>query len=316
MLIIVEGVDGVGKTTLVQTLESRIRELDPGCSVEILHRGPPQSSFLEEYELALQDYWPGDGKHVICDRWHIGEHVYGPLLRGLTPAPWENYHVERFLHSRGALVVLAAAPVDKIIERRGQRGGEDLLKNDQVRYVQDRFLDITWRSSLGAQVFHVQDGDNERDVLTILKNARTLELEAVPLTGFKSYVGPCHPEVILLGERRNIKRDDRWTGAFVPVGGSAGHYLLRALTSDVGEMAGFANALEENVPALYSVLGQPAVVALGVEARRVCLEENIPHGAVPHPQFIRRFHHRSLEEYGEAIRYAALFEEDLSAWRP
>lgn len=316
MLIIVEGVDGVGKTSFAQTLEKRIRDFAPHDEVHILHKGPPQLTPLEEYELDLQDYWPGDGRHFICDRWHLGNLVYGPLFRGEGTDPAENYHIEKFLMSRGALVVTLVAPVSTILKRRAERGEDDMLADEQVTAVQNAFFDVSWESRIGARVMKLEDGLNQENVLTILRDARAAEIEATPLSGFRSYVGHCHPQILLLGEQKNTRRDDRWYGAFVPVGGSAGRYLIQALTPEVASMAGFANALEENVEALYSVLGQPAVVALGTRAKKVCMEQGVPHGSVPHPQYVRRFHHHHAEEYGQAIRHAAMLGEELISWRP
>ena len=50
MLIIVEGPDGAGKTTLVAALATALRASSDSASVDVLHRGPPVAHPLLEYE--------------------------------------------------------------------------------------------------------------------------------------------------------------------------------------------------------------------------------------------------------------------------
>src|SRR5690348_14510865 len=104
MLIILEGPDGAGKTTLA----NEIIRFFTGLSlhrhepIELLHKGPCISHPLDEYELPLINYRPG-AKHIVCDRWHLGEAIYPAILKRNTK--WDvaiDRHIELFLRSRGA----------------------------------------------------------------------------------------------------------------------------------------------------------------------------------------------------------------------
>lgn len=70
MIYIIEGTDGVGKTTFATWLANRL-------GFEYLHAGPPaHSTPWEEYVLPLDS-----GKNYVLDRWHVGEIVW-PYLFG------------------------------------------------------------------------------------------------------------------------------------------------------------------------------------------------------------------------------------------
>lgn len=323
MLIIVEGVDGVGKTTFVNELSDSLRS--QGREVKVLHRGPPESDeMLEEYELPLQSYRPSSGlvdrgstyQDVICDRWHLGELVYAPVLRESEPKldlP-RQLHVELFLQSRGALSLLLVTSPDTVRER---LEGRQLIRPDQVELVQGLFLDAAHDSYL---TWHLTRPDNRFTVMNVIQRAREREHSAEWLGSYPSYAGPTTPDVVLVGDVKNQNHDDRWEAAFVPLSSSSGHYLLQSLPADIRYGCALVNANDEdNLEDLFDRLHYSKVVALGKEAHvklnslEGCV---VDHGSVPHPQFVRRFHHHKQHEYGQAIRNAALFEEDLLSWRP
>lgn len=116
MLIIVEGVDGAGKTTLVNRLAAAIPFQDP----DIFHtlNPPPGRHPILHYTHALDTYRPGSGAHRILDRFHWSEAVYSPLRRGLQSMPDHVFRaLEDVLLSLGAIVIFCDAPVH-IIRRR------------------------------------------------------------------------------------------------------------------------------------------------------------------------------------------------------
>lgn len=120
MLIIIEGPNCAGKSTLAAQLQ--IEAEDAGQEVELRHAvAPTRPPWIEYTDI---DYEPGRGKTLILDRWHLGEEVYGPLLRGesgFTPMKFEL--TERFLRDKGALLVLLA-PALAVLEGRAQARGE------------------------------------------------------------------------------------------------------------------------------------------------------------------------------------------------
>jgi len=75
VIVILEGTDGVGKTTAAQQLASR------GDHVALLHPGPPVTD--DPYREYLHPLvWLCDlGYDVVCDRWHIGELVWPVVFK-------------------------------------------------------------------------------------------------------------------------------------------------------------------------------------------------------------------------------------------
>jgi thymidylate kinase len=72
-IVLIEGVDGTGKSTLAHELHKH------GSRRALLHAGPPRSlSIFNEYVQPLQIAY--DGWTVICDRWHLGEAVWPTIF--------------------------------------------------------------------------------------------------------------------------------------------------------------------------------------------------------------------------------------------
>lgn len=138
MLILLEGTDGSGKTTIANDL---IAALSGGV---ILKRNAPTTPPLVEYTADLAGYAAGSGQNVICDRWHLGERVYGPLYRdgcGLSPIAWAA--VEAYLYGLGALGVLVTASVEHLnvrLTRRGEKPDLTALSRERVAFERA----ITW----------------------------------------------------------------------------------------------------------------------------------------------------------------------------
>lgn len=290
MLIIIEGCDGAGKTTLVQRL---VEEIGEACTVE--HRGVPQMHPLVEYESALEQYVPGIAPHVLCDRWHWGEAIYGPLYRGRSMlGPAGLRHVDLFLQSRGALQVFIDAPADVLRKRLGQRG-EDCLHDDDV----DRVV-AAYRKVYGYFDDHVlrltHDDVSPRRVIDLALQ-RSRQAVMIP-----TYVGPRFPDVLYLGDRREPLGKYQHVSAFVPYADTSGAFLLEALgEAGAPYRYGLANALEIDVAAAYETLGRPTVVALGATAHFRCNQAGVPHRHAPHPQFVRRFQHNQRRKYGTLL---------------
>lgn len=128
MLIIVEGPDGAGKSTLVNQLTEYIIHSTHARVMRLHARSPkPGSDSFKEYVVPLLGYRPYDPFHVICDRWHLGERVYPKILGRETDMTREVFdRVEGFLDSRGAILVRPYVSVSTLKERIIRRG-DDLI---------------------------------------------------------------------------------------------------------------------------------------------------------------------------------------------
>jgi thymidylate kinase len=121
-IIIVEGTDAVGKTTLVRELAARA-----GSRTAMFHAGPPakDATLVSEYIIPL--VIARDGWTCICDRWHLGEPVWSNVF-GRTPiVTFEQLHVvEKRLKSLEvpiSTMYLKRDP-DEIIAELDRRAGE------------------------------------------------------------------------------------------------------------------------------------------------------------------------------------------------
>lgn len=314
-MIICEGPDGAGKSTLVSKLRDVIHQRYPGEKVEVLRKRPPVkgSHPLDEYETPLLSYRPRQGHHIICDRWSWGEWVYPDVLRRKTlvdRASW--YHIELFLQARGAVVVYVNEPVD-VLQRRIIARGDDLIKPFQLPKLSQRYDFVAQTSLLPKWETIPHSG-------RIVTWAELHERAHTGHSGHVTYVGPRFPNFVLLGDVRHDTFEGDLRPAFMPYRGTSGHYLLSHLRREqLRDDVGIMNACDAddvdwfmNQHATHDIsyvaLGQNAYAKLRGLGRVVA--------GVPHPAYVRRFHHAAGQQYAEAIQRAATTREDLITWRP
>jgi hypothetical protein len=224
MLILLEGPDGVGKTTYANVIDQSLpkRERD---YVEYIHAGPLRRHPLDEYVLGLAKYKPGD-KITVCDRWHIGEMVYGPVLRSkVAYDKVQLLYIEMFLRSRGALnVVLVEAW--STLEARYHREGDDLINLQQLQNVWERYRDL--QGLMMPLSYDCPTKTGHAGVVSTIEIARRLEQEVLHLAEHPVFVGNPQPRVLFVGERRNVNEERGRThpAAFTPFNDTSGYYLL------------------------------------------------------------------------------------------
>lgn len=122
-LIMLDGVDGAGKTTYAE----RLCEAFDGPS-KIIHKSQFEGDdSIAEYTYDLTNYDPAGQELVVLDRWHVSEMIYGSLLRGKSKvSATDVYFIQAFLKSLGCLPIIMTAPLPKLLARLEDRG-EDYL---------------------------------------------------------------------------------------------------------------------------------------------------------------------------------------------
>lgn len=315
MLIIVEGTDGNGKSTVIEELVRYVERIDPRSKIEVLHKGPPTQHPLDEYVKPLLSYRPLQGHHIICDRWHVGEWVYPEVLNRRTQADravW--YYTEMFLHSRGAFVLYPRVDENArhrwFIER-----GDDLVQVHQLAKLDAGYSFMRDQHLLPYRHWVI---DNEHAVGAVITHAKHRESMSARLNTLTTYVGPPRPDWLLIGDVRNaVTGPEDLSPAFMPYRGTSGHYLFSALRRHrfVGVGLLNANDVDDALWAQYDIFDDVNVVALGNHAYGKMNGAGRDHPGVPHPQYVRRFHNRAGDEYATAIQRARE-GEDMITWRP
>lgn len=304
MLVVLEGLDKTGKSTLAAALAEI-------TGAELRHCSRPTRHPLEEYEADLDSYRPGSGDHVVYDRHAWGERVWPTIFeRHSWYSDEMHLHVELFLRSRGALMIHAVASPEAIVSRRT----EDDLDADKVDLALSLFRDVRLRSLLPALRYDFESSDFDECVADFIDGADALEDEVAEIFDVTSHwVGSPRPAVLLVGDKPGPKKPEDKAVPFRPWGGTVGQYLLHAnLPWDKVAVTNSRDGYDD-VPLgeLWERLGHPAVVALGNQAKEALIFSGVPHGAVPHPQWVRRFHYRKLPAYASLIREAAGTGNDL-----
>jgi hypothetical protein len=309
VLVILEGCDGAGKTTLAHELLGYLSVLYPHARNELFHRGPPESHPLDEYELPLIDYQPATEHNIVCDRWHLGEVVYPQVLgRSSQLTPAALWHMEAFLLRKGAIIVHVSAR-DSVLQQRLFERGDDLVHANQVHDIQ-----LAYALAINRTLLRVTYPTTVQHIVEV---AEEQEKTFASLNEFTTYVGPRFPSLLLLGDVRKVDRPELPSPAFMPYPSTSGSYLLQSLyalhdDSRTRNSIGLANACDVDDPvALWETLGEPLTVALGVNAfKKASANESMGARYVDHPQYVRRFQHRKHDEYAQHI-----LENRVPSWK-
>lgn len=290
MLIIVEGCDGAGKSTFVDTIASMLDQ------PEIRHFGPPKRAAITEYEVSLQDYVPGSGKHIICDRFHAGEMIYGPLYRGRSALGEAGYaHVQAWLRRLGAVMCWLNPPL-WLLKSNLESRGDDYINFGDVEKIIAGYGRLIEADRLPR---HVLDRYPDRaDAISLIRLAHRTEREAAALAPLRSYVGWPFPEVLFVGDKQSAMAGEH-RQAFVPWPGRSGEFLMEAIAEADFRIWGALNSAEDDVKLAVSILGPLKIVALGREAHRRL--QDIVHVEVPHPAAARRFMGLTSSQYGTML---------------
>jgi hypothetical protein len=280
MIIIVEGIDGSGKSTLTETLALRL-------SCQTHHEGPPpkEGSVLDHYGHLLQD--ARSKQHVVFDRLALGERIYGPVMRNEDRLGADGWRIfQRLVMASGARQVLCQPKYETCLANWSSGRPEYISRVTQFKDVYDRYLEM----SVPGQIVY----DYERDSLDDLIAKLHVPRKTLPL----NMVGSPDATYLFVGERGSGAFDLPFFG----MSHSSG-YLNRALElagfdeRDMTFMNAFSLAGRENMIPVF-----PRVIALGKEAGIVCDDQGVDHHQVPHPQYFARFHHADVTGYATLLR--------------
>jgi len=136
-IVILEGPDGAGKTTLATTLAVRYQYNFKRC-------GPPISGLpeIERYTCLIENA-DASSKRIVFDRLHVGELVYGPIVRGHSQLTLQDlYSLDKQLYIAGGVVVYCLPPyIDCLASfmKKQELEGEYLKLQEQLRQVYNEY---------------------------------------------------------------------------------------------------------------------------------------------------------------------------------
>lgn len=137
-IIICEGTDGTGKTTLAQSIADNY-----GYHYHWFgkpDKGEAFVTYLKEY-FNLMDY-----TNVVMDRAHFSEDVYGPLFRdGSEFTDMQREKLEAMLGS-SVVVVLCTLP-DKVIKGNLAKTPEDLHHDKEPDIIAAKYRDVLYATA-------------------------------------------------------------------------------------------------------------------------------------------------------------------------
>ena len=133
MIIILEGPDGAGKTTLAEKLKKQtgymyLRRAQPKTEEE-------KQRMMEEYVQVIKS-----GKNCIFDRCWYSEMVYGPVMRDDSVITYpQMYQLERLLTKHGAIVIYCTATKETLWKRCQSRGEDYITDIDTFSKICDGY---------------------------------------------------------------------------------------------------------------------------------------------------------------------------------
>jgi hypothetical protein len=311
MFIVIEGTDASGKSSLIAEIQKQL-----GSNVELFHKGRPEVEsrrwVLDEYAISVSNSYSSN-KTYLSDRWHWGEVTYAPLKRPHTDA--DGYGllgtagwrwVELFLLSRGVAQFWLYQPLD-VITKRLQSRGDDFISVDELSQILDNYTKAVKNTASCLTLCPDSDSlsDTPELAAAVIRIAKERERAVKKISKHIGYIGSPTPQVLLVGDKRNDKTVTDLP--FMPVNSNSGDYLLSCLPDPFWKNVGIINGDDINgkpLQLLWQALGNPRIVALGRMAEKFLKASGfteLDYSVVPHPQYVRRFHHHDREAYGAAI---------------
>lgn len=298
MLVVLEGVDKAGKSTLAEKLKEKL-------GFPVVHFGKPGPDPAIEYAEFLRTC--GD---AICDRFYVGELVYGPLLRGKqSMTPLQIATIERMCRKVGMILIHVDPPYN-LIAARLKLMGDDLINAEQNAKAYDMFSSIIITRHTGKIVRWTQGTTAQKVVneISIMVDRDILVYQRAKefCTGIGTVLGE---KIVFVGEKLSDKTT--WIGMPFDSGPSS-EYLLKAMQLFAGEESTFyvtnSNTVTKDEVDFLKSTGPTKFIALGNIAYSRLRALGITAAKIPHPGYWRRFHHYNMTKYANQMA-KAIFQE-------
>ena len=294
MLIVIEGPDKAGKTTLAKKIAS-----DYG--LDYAHFGPPGDDPAREYIDFLLKL-----KHVtVCDRFFVGELIYGPLLRGESKISFlDLVTISRLCRKMISTFCLVSTPMN-VIKKRFNPKKEGVTWDQNV----DAWLAFhdLW-PSLKVSVSNVINCAEPKFLPIIVKSfsehlKRHLQFEA-DLNDFKGIGTIDAKSIVLMGESLNLNT----TKYGLPFDNGPSAEFLQTMIMESGIDENYVYVVNQDVATKKEIKHHRRLgsyfVAMGTMAQTKLKREGIRAHRLPHPQYWRRFKSTKWKTYANELGVA------------
>lgn len=302
-IIVIEGPDGTGKTTLANALCERL-----GATYRHLTYRWPDHMYLYHWAAIEQCLKDAERGPVILDRWWASELVYAAAFRGGTRWPWLHKMLDRVGLKHRVFYVLAQ-PDDrtKYIDHFEQLKGKRVEMFDSMTKVYDLFRD--WH--------HTMKGRMDFMTYDFMRDAKSPEDFALTVDHIMQEAYDWHagnhgfaldvndrraagqlvcPDILLIGDKSNQKtRRPVWP--FFDVGHSSDWVTSALHRAGIPEhKVAWVNAHGSTgklqiTRSMIDAICPKHIITMGCEAQRAAhaLDLDVDWG-MGHPQWYRRFH--------------------------
>lgn len=294
MLIVIEGCDKSGKSTLAKAVATTY-------SLEYKHFGPPKTQDpAKEYVEFLQQA----AAPVVCDRFYLGELVYGPLLRQREMKRLDQVTLERLCRRHWVRMVLTSLPLDIVTER--ALGTEEFITPAQNTEAYLRFKQVYEQAHLGLKGYY--DGRVQLDLTDMVKRLGAFLKPMLSLAsrthGFSGIGTVEGPALVLVGDQVNPGT----TRFGLPFDAGPSAEFLQHCLEEAGVDEDFVYVTNQATltdrEADYHYKIGSHFVALGNQAAEKLKDLGIKHQPAPHPQYWRRFHSAEWGQYRDLLKGA------------
>jgi hypothetical protein len=310
VIIICEGPDGAGKTTLANEFVK--------LGFEYVHNGAPQpgEDLFETYTKQILRFGLQD---VVFDRLHLGEIIYGTIVRGKSLLTIEQIRLlNRLIYSRGATTFFCLPKFDTVFANWSARHGQEYVRLPMhMRQIYDMYRSLLQEyQGLNHQVIDYENylGPNEwqtpRDTPFlnegVIGNPKARYLFVGEKAGgphdlaFYSDQRSSHFLNECLWEAGYSESELAFTNAYTMNGQPRRLAVLTgALQNREYKFGNLAGPIRQ---AYRTFDGPQTVITLGELAHRRCEIEELEHFQAPHPQYIKRFKSRQRWRYVELLK--------------
>jgi len=316
-VVVLEGPDGCGKSTLSGNFTK--------FNWNYAHFGAPDGPAYDFYRKGVQSLVGA----TVLDRYHTGSIVYGTIFRGTSDlTEFQHWLLEMELKSCSALMVHVTVPwenqVAVIKERRKTSDGDQFEAIDKQKAIRDKYAEVMEHTALEKVDFDWTRGDTFEKLFEVKLNRVLDAVVNRPEALFSSVpsLGWWEAPYVLVGDEpstfASVKHMfdvhgvslDRMRGVGgAPFNSTSGEYLYRSLQSAgiQNDVCIFNSRLIDGreIQDVWDSWPFPGTtIALGKKASERLERVGVEHVMVPHPQYMRRFHHKDIKLYGEMIRNA------------